>query len=65
MGFTPEQFIGCWEKMKALEFWKGKWLSFAKVTENLGEFVAGRLEKAHKEPKSPSWDKNIEDELED
>lgn len=44
MRFTPEQFIACWEKMKTFAFWKGKWLPLVKVTENLGEFVAGRLE---------------------
>ena len=47
MGFTPDQFIACWDKMKMFSFWKGKWLPLAKVTENLGEFVAGRLEEAN------------------
>ena len=43
MNFTMEQFIACWEKMKSFSFWYGKWLPLAKVTDNLGEFVAGRL----------------------
>jgi len=43
MGFTPEEFVGCWEKMKEFSFWQGKWLPLAKVTENLGEYRAGRL----------------------
>lgn len=43
MGFTPEQFLECWQKMKTFAFWTGKWLPLAKVTENLGEFAAGRL----------------------
>ncbi|MFH1485221.1 MAG: replication protein [Chloroflexota bacterium] len=41
--FSPEQFIACWDKMKTWPFWEGKWLPLAKVTENLGEFAAGRL----------------------
>jgi len=43
MGFNADQFLSCWETMKGFEFWKGKWLPLAKVTENLGEFAAGRL----------------------
>lgn len=43
MGFSPEQFIGCWDTIKEFSFWQGKWLPLAKVTENLGEFAAGRL----------------------
>lgn len=55
MGFSPEQFIACWEKLKTFAFWKGKWLPLAVVTENLGEFVAGRLEDVgRKEASSPA-----------
>lgn len=43
MGFTPEEILGCWETMRGFEFWQGKWLSLAKVTENLGEYKSGRL----------------------
>jgi len=43
MGFTPEEILGCWETMRSFEFWQGKWLPLAKVTENLGEYKSGRL----------------------
>lgn len=58
MGFSPQEFIACWEKLKTFAFWKGKWLPLATVTENLGEFVAGRLEDAgRKEASSPATKK--------
>lgn len=50
MGFGPDQFIACWEVMKTFAFWQGKWLPLAKVTENLGEFVAGRLRDSGRRP---------------
>ena len=39
-GYTPEQFIGCWEKMRN-GWWKGKELQLSKVLGNLGEYVKG------------------------
>ena len=55
MGFSPGEFIACWEMMKTFAFWKGKWLPLAKVTENLGEFVKGRLSDgpARKDQRAP------------
>ena len=44
MGYSPEQLYDCWRAMKKWEWWQGKWLPLAKVTENLGEFVAGTLQ---------------------
>jgi phage replication O-like protein O len=43
MGHTVEQIVGCWRQMNTFTFWQGQWLPLAKVTENLGKFVAGRL----------------------
>lgn len=43
MGHTEEQILACWRKMKTFPFWRGQWLPLAKVAENIGEFVAGRL----------------------
>jgi hypothetical protein len=43
MGYTVEDIVGCWEKMRGFAWWQGKWLPLAKVVENVGEFKAGRL----------------------
>lgn len=48
LGFSVEQFMGCWQKLKTFPFWYGKWLPLATVTENIGEFVAGRLKEGRK-----------------
>ena len=47
LGYTKDQILDCWEKMKSFEFWQGKELPWAKVVDNLGEFVAGRLREYH------------------
>jgi len=41
MSYTPEQIIGCWERLKSESFWKGKALPLAQVVKNLGEHVKG------------------------
>jgi len=42
-GYTVEEIIGCWGKMKNWDFWSGKWLPLAKVVENLGAYRGGGL----------------------
>jgi len=43
MGFTADEFMGCWLKLKTFDFWKGKWLPLSQVTNNLGDFRKGVL----------------------
>jgi len=38
LGYTPEQIVGCWEKMRN-GWWKGKELALARVLGNLGEYA--------------------------
>ena len=51
MGYSVEEFMGCWRTMREFGFWQGKWLPLIKVVENLGEYRAGRLTEGNR----PAW----------
>ena len=45
LGYSPEQFLDCWQQLKSGRFWRTQWLPLTKVVENLGEFAQGKLRK--------------------